>query len=451
MTQKVQDLSAALSQRKKARDVQADEARKALDTALASFDKEIKAAAQKNKGESPLSRYLASAQRIQNTIRKLNDELTARNVATYDRLNSLKGILAQENNERIREAWANDPDLKNLERELAMKERRRNAAAGTPGMTAEAAKLKDDIDRINTEIEARRDLLVTADGQAGHIKAIEQALDVTLQQMQSSQQKDDQMMRDLLAELSHEAPQLEGLPAEQKAQAEQLERRSEELNKARAAYTAAMTAAAQQADEQIGGMEKEMTQLRARLEARRGQLVQAASGQLTADQVAARRAMAGQKRQELAAAKQAESDARAEYVASQQKLLAAESEAKALVAQRDGYQSTVNLLGDLRGKQQKLMADLDRAEKAAANAILPKPPGDDAVTVVREPDRLRWGLTFVLGTVAVGLFGFMMLANLRAGGGGMNSYQPSTGEQSVGSGHAATDEVVRSEEPVAIG
>jgi DNA repair exonuclease SbcCD ATPase subunit len=415
MTQKVQDLSAALSQRKKARDVQADEARKALDTALASFDKEIKAAAQKNKGESPLSRYLASAQRIQNTIRKLNDELTARNMATYDRLNSLKGNLAQANNARIREAWANDPDLKNLERELAMKERRRNAAAATPALKAEAAKLQDDIDRINTEIEARRDLLVTADGQAGHIKAIEQILDETLKQMQTSQQKDDQMMRDLLAELSHEAPQLEGLPAEQKAQAEQLEHRSEELNKARAAYTAAMTAATAQADEQIGQAERELTQVQARLDARRNQLVQAASGVLSPEQVRARRLSAEQKRQELAAAKQAEAEARAAYVASQQKLLAAESEAKAVVAQRDGYQNNVNRLSELRGRQQRMKAELDGLEKAAANAIIPKPPGDDAVTVVREPDRLRWGLTFVLGTVAVALGCFMLFANLRAG------------------------------------
>jgi hypothetical protein len=88
---------------------------------------------------------------------------------------------------------------------------------------------------------------------------------------------------------------------------------------------------------------------------------------------------------------------------------------------------------------------VDGLEKLAANAIIPKPPGDDAVTVVREPDRLRGGLPFVLGTVAAALGCFMLFANLRAGSQLRLSHPPPERQGGIESGGPT-----RAEEPVAV-
>jgi chromosome segregation ATPase len=320
----------------------------------------------------------------------------------YARLSELKRRLAEKNEARIKEAWTNDAGLRTMQQDLAIKERRQSAAASA-GMTREADKLKDEIASLNKEMDARRDLLVTADVYAPEISSLQQFIEENLRRMEDARARNDDRMRRMLEELATSAPRLASLPAEQKSLAGELEKRSAELNAARERYATAMATATASADEQIATLDKELSQLQAKVDARKKQVTDTARAMLTAEQQRTRETSAAQTRQRLAVAKQAETAARAEYAASQQKLTALETDTAATEATRPQYHAAMNKIAELRRVQQEKEAELADLAKARDHdaAVMPLPPTEASVVVTQTPDRRREAIIFALAVVAV--------------------------------------------------
>jgi hypothetical protein len=288
-----------------------------------------------------------------------------------------------------------------------LKKRQFGSASGT-GLKDDARALEKEVKALQVEIESRQDLLTTADGVAPGVKELESLIGDLLKGMEADRVRNDRRMADMMKELASSAPAAGSLPAEQKAFAEQLEKRQAELNKARERYAAAADAAQVEADGQVKELEAELAAAQAKVDERRKQTAEAAKGTLTAQQQRERAAQIEARRRELAAAQKADQAAADAYAMNHKAILDASGELDA-VKRRVELAERENAKGrDLEREIAALNAEYERLTQRSAAAVVPLEPLEADVSYnVATTDRRA----IIFGTCLVIAIGFFFLVH----------------------------------------
>jgi chromosome segregation ATPase len=320
----------------------------------------------------------------------------------------LKQKLADKNEARIRQAFSGDKDLQALQQALALKERQHSAAAAS-GLKRDAEALDAEIGKLRQEVEARQDLLTTADGVAPGMKEIEEALNNMLKRMEIDRARNDRRMADMLQQLAAKAPAAGALPAEQKAFAQQLEKRQAELNKARETYAAAADAANAQTEEQIKKLETELAAAQAKMDERKKQRADAARKELSQEQQRERVVATASRQRALERAQKADQAAADAYWANRKALTRATEDLDKLKRRNEGLNQLVGKEMELKASITQLSEQIDRLRQKRDTCVIPQPPDDESVTIAAagEDFRVRYALATNLALLVV--FGALML------------------------------------------
>ena len=409
MSARLDQLVAAQKAARNANTAEADKAAKALAAALTRFDNQISTAQAELEGDGQLGEYVASAQRVQQTVSKLYASLNEQQKQDRDFLNGLKDRLRARSEAKLKEAWAGDKELIRLQEMLSVKEHHRNAANAS-GLTQQVKTLDAEIAKLNRDIQTRRGLVGTGFGFDREVKELQQYIDDTLRRMETQRAQNDKRMRALFEDFTQATPSVEAmakLPADQKRLAEALQERSTEVNAARERYLASIAAADSAQPAGAKALEDELTQLQAKVDARKQQLADAAAQSLTRKQREQREENIKLVRARLTEARAAEARADEAHKATYGQLVQAENDL--LKAQQAVSQVEVAEAEHEKLEQRRDEA-LRRAEAIQAEltrSVVPQPVRDDAVTVTAPPDpRLLWIVTACGGIVVV--FSIMM-------------------------------------------
>jgi pSer/pThr/pTyr-binding forkhead associated (FHA) protein len=375
----------------------ADQANRALDEALGSFRERINAAQGALKDGSQLSAYLVAAQQAQDTIHQLNADLVERQQTEQQRLADLRRELADKQETRLKAAWAADTQLQQMEQDLSVAEHRYNAAVGS-GLDADAATLKTEVESLKNQIDARRDLIGTGDIYADEVKSLQQFIDDSLKGMEADRARADMRMGDMLKALAAAAPQMEKLPADQQALEESLNKKLDEINSARQLQAQALAAANPEADAAVKKLEASITELQAKMDARRKQLADDNHKQLTAEQAQERAAALAKAKADLTAAEMEEAEASSAVRANKEQTDAAYSSVEALKAKAANLAADSARLSYLQSQLPDLKSQNEQLLAAWQRIPVPEAPPEDAAsaTDVHDP-RLQMMLISLLG------------------------------------------------------
>jgi chromosome segregation ATPase len=387
----------SLTQSRVAHSSAADEANKALDQALANFRERINAAQGSLKDGSQLSAYLIAAQQAQDTIRQLNADLVERQKSEQQRLADLRRVLAEKQETRLKAAWAADSQLQQMDQDLSVAEHRYNAAVGS-GLDADAATLKTEVETLKNQIDARRDLIGTGDIYADEVKSLQQFIDDSLKGMETDRARADMRMGEMLKALAAAAPQMEKLPADQQALEESLNKQLDEINTARQLQAQAVAAANPEADATVKKLEDSITELQAKMDARRKQLAEDNHKQLTTQQAQERATALEKAKADLTATQMEEADASASVQANKQQTDAAYSSVEALKAKAANLAADTARLSYLQAQLPDLKSQSEQLLATWQRIPVPQAPGDDPASAqeVRDP-RLQLILISMLG------------------------------------------------------
>jgi pSer/pThr/pTyr-binding forkhead associated (FHA) protein len=410
LTSKADTLAQVIAEKKQEQAARADDARKTLSNAIKQFEDDIAKARGSMKGDSELGRYLEEATRIQTEIKNVSLELAQQQRSDMQRLTMLKQKLADKNEARIRQAFSGDKELQALQQTLALKERQHSTAVAS-GLKRDAEALDGEISKLRQDVEARQDLLTTADGVAPGMKEIEEALNDMLKRMEIDRGRNDRRMADMLQQLAAKAPAAGSLPAEQKAFAQQLEKRQAELNKARETYAAAADAAAAQADEQIKKLETELAAAQAKVDERKKQLATAARKELSQEQQRERQVATAARQRALERAQRADQTAADAYWANRKALTRATEDLDKLKKRSEGLNQLVGKEMELKATITQLSEQIDHLRQKRDASVIPQPPDDEsiAMTAAGEDYRVRYVLAANLVLVVV-FVALMLLA-----------------------------------------
>ncbi len=391
------ETTASLAKMRAARSAAADSANKALDEALTQFRDRIDQARSSLADGSQLGTYLVAAQQAQDTIRQLNADLIEREKAEQQRLADLRRSLAEKQAARLDAAWSADSQLKDMQEDLSVAEHRYNAAVGS-GLDADAAQLKANLDALKQRIDARRDLIATGDIYADEVKSLQQFIDDSLKQMEAERIRADARMGEMLKTLAAAAPKIEKLPADQQALAESLEKQLDGINHARQLQSQVEAAANPDADSSVQNLEATVTELQAKLDARRKQIADDNQKAQSAQQEQARAAALAAAKTKLAAAQQDELASAAAMKANQDQTDAAYNLVEGLKVSAARLPADTARVGQLQRDLPNLKAETDRLFAQWKNIPVPQAPSEDSVTTSTAQDpRLEYILISTLG------------------------------------------------------
>lgn len=390
------EATGSLAQMRAAHSAAADSANKALDEALTQFRNRIDQARSSLADGSQLGTYLVAAQQAQDTIRQLNADLIEREKAEQQRLADLRRSLAEKQAARLDAAWSADPQLKDMQEDLSVAEHRYNAAVGS-GLDADAAQLKANLDALKQRIDARRDLIATGDIYADEVKSLQQFIDDSLKQMEADRIRADARMGEMLKTLAAAAPKIEKLPADQQALAESLEKQLDGINHARQLQSQVEAAANPAADSSVQNLEATVTELQAKLDARRKQIAGDNQKAQSAQQEQARAAALTDARTKLATAQKDELVAAAALKANQDQTDAAYNLVEGLSVSASKLPPDTARVGQLQHDLPNLKAQTDRLFAQWKTIPVPQAPSEDSVTTSTAQDpRLQYILISTL-------------------------------------------------------
>ncbi|MDQ3440690.1 MAG: hypothetical protein M3478_10115, partial [Planctomycetota bacterium] len=408
-----------LASAKRARAKTADEARIALDTALASFEKKI-AGAQGLANDNPeLSAYVAAAQKLQTDTRDLTDNLIRRQQEQQRRLVEMKTRLAEKLEARRADVWKRDPELKKLGDELAIVQRQ-HSAAQSGGMKKEAEDLKAQVDLLAQMIKARQTLVGDDQFYADAINQLQKLIDDQQRGLDSDRKATEAQLERMQTAFMKAQPAVEKMPEAQKELAASLMKQLDETNAARRKYTSAADAVAAANDEELKKAEAATAALAAKIEARRKDLGAQAEKAATAGQEQARLTALKNREAEFAAAQTAEAETTTALAAAQKslrELQSSEAEAREAGERRDAIAKD----RDRAQKELELqLSQLELKRKEAGATVQPVPPTAEDVEMAVHDPRPTFALASVGGIVAV----FVVLILLTSNGAAAESDEP---------------------------
>lgn len=319
---------------------------------------------------------------------------------------ALKRRLARNAEPQLREVWSADAELGRMERDLALKQRHRNAAAGG-GLRQDVARLDAEVAALSRQVEARREALVGDSAYSRNVKELDKLVAESRSRSGAERVSGDEQMMARLAQIVSDARGDDGADDKVGADAE-LEKRARELKAASKAYAAAVAPATNAADGSAA-LEKRATELAARIASRRVVLAAAAEDE---------RAAAVQKlRADLTAAQQREAAA----VAAADRSAESVRQLKAELADARQSASTVEQAmrqwSGLESRQKQQQARIEDLRKQLGQTVVPVEPGADAVSVAPAGEDRRYLYMLFAGAAVVVGFSVMMYLSAQGGAG----------------------------------
>jgi pSer/pThr/pTyr-binding forkhead associated (FHA) protein len=387
----------SLAQSRGAHSDAADAANKALDRALAEFRTSVDQAQGSLKDGSQLSAYLVAAQQAQDTIHQINADLIERQKSEQQRLTEFRRVVAEKQETRLKAVWAADSQLQEMDQDLSVAEHRYNAAVGS-GLDTDAAELKTEVETLKNKIDARRDLISTGDIYADEVKQLQQFVDDSLKDMEADRARADARMGDMLKALSAAAPKMDKLPADQQALEESLKKQLDEINNARQQQAQAIAQSNPEADASVRKLEGSITELQAKIDARRKQLADDTHKQLTSEQVQDHAAKVAEARAALTAAQMEEADASLAVRAKKVETDAAYSRVEELKTRSASLKTDNARLLQLQAQLPDLQNQAELLLNKWHHIPVPENPGDGGARATNVVDaRLQWILISTLG------------------------------------------------------
>lgn len=393
-------------------------ARQKLDEALAEFNQQIAQAQGAVKNNPDLLAYVNNAQKLMGQSRDLVDQLMKRQQEQFAQLTELKAKLNDKMLARRGELWKKDKELVNLMDRKDITERQYNAAVGA-GLTQQASDKKAELTLLDSQIKARQTLVADDGFYADAIDQLQKIIDTTQKGLEDDRRLTNQKLDEMQATFTASQPAMEKLTPEQKALAQEMGKRIEDISAARRQYTEAAAAANKQVNEEMQNLQASASELENKVQARKKELTAPeaaappvpppAASPSPAEQQKAIDKLAG----ELAAAEKSRAEAEAAYFAANKSLLdikdkieksrkAGEDRDK-LVRQRDiASQNLVQLENQLEMKK-----------KLSEQKAYPIAPTPSDIKVDKKDDRRPVYTLAALGSIVT----FFVLVILLTGAG----------------------------------
>ncbi len=316
----------------------AENARKALDTALEQFQQSSSVVQRMLKDNPELSEFFKNNQKLQETAQKLSGDLLDRQQKTYEKWLEDKRYLDGRIAARRKELWDADVEMKRMKDDLGMLERQQGAAAGS-GLTKEALEINKQLEARLAKIEQRKmeldhdPIVATFDEYA---KKVQQEITDARKQLASDRKQAEAFARELEKNFSQLAPTVEKLPDSQRQAAQQMTSKLDAVNNARKIFAEALEAQGSDANSGLKGLEDTARLLAAKVDDRKKALLAINGQQLPAEERIARKAMIDKKRGAYAALKEQEKQAYDSYFTKEKAAgVAAEQTAAAEKARQD--------------------------------------------------------------------------------------------------------------------
>jgi hypothetical protein len=420
MEAQLRDLTGKLNVAQSGKKEQADAARRALDASLQGFEQQLSNAKQLMKDSPELSAYVTAAQRLQVTTRVVIDDIIRRQEQQYGRLNELKQTLTEKMEQRRAEQLSGNPELKELNEQLATATRQLNAAKNA-GMQKEADEKQEQVKLLTNMIKAKEELVPRDPAMkdfADTIAQIQQIIDTVQSNVENDRKRADQLLLDAQQTFAANAA-VEKLPAAQKSVAADLEKQLAAINAARQQYNQAISATATDDDDATKQLRTQVAAIQTSIDARKKDLADAAAARtMTPDQQRQRADQIPIKEKELAELQKTEANARLAYTNREKDLRDAQAAAKSA---RD----SLDRLTELQGKQDTLdkklaqaNRDLPRLDDQAKRAVMPEPVSEADVSVASDTDKrpvLYLGGSAVVFILFAGLMLFALHSTAVAG------------------------------------
>ncbi|MDB5296279.1 MAG: hypothetical protein JWO31_2262, partial [Phycisphaerales bacterium] len=400
----------------------AGDAKAAMDAAQQQFDARVSAARDAAGGNEVLTVYLGKLDAFQKELRQHNDELAQQQSDQRALLDQLRNRLGQETTARVQRAWDTSPELKKLLDRRGIVERQHNVAAANN--LPEAARLAADLKGLDKDVAALRDLIAAKDEYDPLTRQFLAFIDDSMKQMDRARRQNERRQTDLFAAFDKARPNLNDLPADQKARTAKVDEAYQALATSRSKYQAAIDQAAARADAAVRQLTQQVAAQRDRVDARKRELADArsaaaskaaggaagtgaGSNPIAAADEAARQAALTTKKEEL-------SNAEKDDVKREVDALEAMAAARRAKADADDAAAAARELADLDRQIAAAQVEKGRAQMKASDAAGSDPlaavraePVTDASVTVQTGDDKRWPFTFL--ATAAGLVGVIVV------------------------------------------
>jgi hypothetical protein len=412
-----------------------------FEDALAAFDRQLVQAVAVAKENTPFQAYLDNAKQLSDQANERSVAFFKRQEAQYAKLAEAQANLDEKQLARRAELSKRDPEMVKLLDQKDLKTRQYNTALAQ-NLSKEAAEIKTELNFLDSMITARQTQVADDGFFADAIDQLQRIVEGTRKQIADDQTRTAREMEELAAALARSRP--EELSSKQKDLAQQLERGFGEMVAARAQYADAAEAASKEAGEQVKTLRVSADELLGKIQARKAELAEAEkklaeakSAQPATDQIEDRDKLLAQKKSELAAAQQRHDDAKAAYLAANDKLAKlGEQVGRATAAGEERDRLLIQRDTDQRDLDQKIL-HYESKKKEAELLAYPAIPSESDVKSDEAPDkRPIYSLAAFGGVAALFALGIML------SGGGREASSTRMGDYRIGYG---TEEPVESE------
>jgi hypothetical protein len=251
-------------------------------------------------------------------------------------------------------------------------------------------------------------------------------VDRTLKRLDDYKAKNDERLQKVFKEVAAAAPDMEKLPASQKALAKRMDEAKEALNKARADYNAKLDEANAKTDQVVKQWTEQLATQQARIEDRRRQLEQQAKAAIVASQNAseeqqAKVARLQKLRDALVLALKSEQAALKDYHDAYGRFTEAQTRQQ-MAAGAANPQEELKRADELRAQHDEADRRAQELDKKARTAAELVPPTYNDVQTVSSPDRR---LPALAGIGAVAGIGCLLTLLMTRGEPGSSSYPSS--------------------------
>jgi len=392
------------------RSEQADRARRAMDAALEQFQQQVQAVQKLNNPE--LAAYVSAATRFQEVTKRLMSGLAQRQQKLNARVTELRASLAKMIQDKRDQIWASDPQLQDLQTQREFTTRLYNQATAD-GDASEIEKVKQDQARLDQRIEDRKKVLGDDRVYSTMIAQLQQIMDDDKKDFEQSRADSEQQIETLDKSIAAAAPSVEKLPAEQKAVADDLQKRLAEINDARRRYAEAAAAQSADANPDLKDLESQQAEITAAVESRKKEL---AGGDPKTPQQQARLAAARSKAVEdsvaaLTSAQKLETDARQAYLAKYEQLLGQRALVNAAAQAAQRRQQLESTLASARSDLDAATRERDDKAQRLATIVTPVEPtaADVQLNPLRDTRAMYMGIS--TGAIAVVFAMLILLAS----------------------------------------
>jgi hypothetical protein len=407
MQAQVAALQTKLNAAKSATSGQAVAARKALDTALDAFQKQVTDAQSAMAGNPEAAAYIQTAQKTFENTRQVTEDLMRRQEQQFGSLMELKERWNEQMAQRRAQLWASDTRLQELTQKLSLLNRQYNAAVGS-GLTKDAQEKKAEIDATQAQIKARQEQLPGDNVYADAIGQLETIIDNTKKNIAEDRRKTEQLLTTLQQGFAS-SESVRKLPQDQQQVAQKMQQQMAQINEARRQYNQAIDAGAADSDTQT---KAQIATLQASIEARRIQLAQQQLNQGGRNGARQNQAAINAKQAQLDKLTEAETTARNAYFTKHKDLRDAQAQVAdgarnaealdALIRQKDIEQRTL----------QTAIADTENRQREVNEAVEPMKPEPNRDIAVTTGDDHRLLYVLISSGAILAVFFLMILWTL---------------------------------------